>query len=61
MKGGLESLENTKIARSSPESEQGSLILREKITLQASEQKGKRVIFGSKNKQQDADKNCKGH
>jgi hypothetical protein len=61
IKGGLERLENTKIACSSPESEHRSLILREKIILQASEQRGKRGIFESKNMQQDTDKNYEGH
>ena len=35
--------------------------LKQNIILQASEQRGKRGIFESKNKQQDADKNYKGH
>jgi hypothetical protein len=61
IKGGLERLENRKIAYSSSESEHGSFILREKIILQASEQRGKRGIFESKNSQQDADKNYKRH
>jgi hypothetical protein len=61
-KGGLECLKNTKIACSSPESEHGSFILRgEKCILKASEQRGNRGIFESKNKQQEADKNYKRH
>ena len=61
IKGSLERLENIKIAYASSESEHGSFILREKIILQVSEQRGKRGIFESKNNQQDDDKNYKRH